>query len=96
MGNFNVALSDNAMEDFYSMNNLENLIKKSTCYKNHENPTCIDLILTNRPGYFQHSNVFETCISDFHVLLGTQLKIGFQKKATKNFSISRLQNILQC
>ena len=71
------------MEDFYSMNNLENLIKKSTCYKNHENPTCIDLILTNRPGYFQHSNVFETGISDFHLLIATQLKMGFQKKLPK-------------
>ena len=71
------------MEDFCSLNNLESLISKPTCYKNHENPTCIDLILTNRPGYFQHSNVFETGISDFHLLIVTQLKMGFQKKLPK-------------
>ena len=59
MGDFNVAMSDKAMEDFCSLNNLESLISKPTCYKNHENLTCIDLIFTNRPGYFQHSNVFE-------------------------------------
>ena len=57
------------MEDFYSLNSLESLISKPTCYKNHENPTCIDLISTNNPGYFQHSNVFETDISDFHLLI---------------------------
>ena len=71
------------MEDFCSLNNLESLISKPTCYKNHENPTCIDLILTNRPGYFQHSNVFETGISYFHLLIVTQLKMGFQKKLPK-------------
>ena len=43
------------MEDFCSLNNLESLISKPTCYKNHENPTCVDLILTIKPGYFQHS-----------------------------------------
>ena len=57
MGDFCVAVSDKAKENFCSLNFLESLIKKPTCYKNHENPTCIDLILTNRPGYFQHSNV---------------------------------------
>ena len=50
MGDFNIAMSDKAMEVFCSFNNLENLNTKPTCYKNHENPTCINLILTNRPG----------------------------------------------
>ena len=47
MGDFNVAMSDKAMEDFCSLSSLESLISKPTCYKNHENPTCVDLILTN-------------------------------------------------
>ena len=83
MGDFNIAMSDKAMEDFCSLNNLESLISKPTCYTNHENPTCIDLILTNRPGYFQYSNVFPTDISDFHLLIVTQLKMGFQKSYQK-------------
>ena len=83
MGDFNVPMSDQAMEDFCSLNNLESLIKKPTCYKNHENPTCIDLLFTNRPGYFQQSNVFETGIFDFHLLIATQLKMGFQRKLPK-------------
>ena len=60
MGDFDVAISDKAMEDFWSLNNLESLINKLTCYKNYENSTCIDLILTNKPDYLQNSNVFET------------------------------------
>ena len=83
MGDFNVPVSDKTVEYFCSLKNLEGLIKKPTCYKNHENPTCIDLILTNRPSYFQQSNVFETSISDFHLLIDTQLKMGFQKKLPK-------------
>ena len=80
MGDFNVVMSDKAMEDFCSLNSLGSLISKPKYYKNHENPTCIDLVLTNRPGCFQQSSVFETGISDFHLLVATQLKMGFQKK----------------
>ena len=31
--------------------NLTSLIKQPTCYKNPNNPTCIDLILSNRDRY---------------------------------------------
>ena len=96
MGDFDVAMSDNIMKNFHSLNNLESLIKKPTWYKNNDNPTCIDIALTNRPSFLQHSNVFETFISYFHLLISTQLKIGFQKKATENDSISRIQKIWQC
>ena len=63
MGEFTVPVNDKAMEEFFSLNNLESLIKKPTCCKNHENSICIDLILTNRPDCIQQSNVFETGIS---------------------------------
>ena len=47
--------------------------------QNSDKPTCIDLILTNRPSYFQQS-VFETGLSDFHMTVATDLKMGFQKR----------------
>ena len=38
------------------------------------------LTLKNKqPSYFQHSNVFETVLSDFHLLTVTEFKMGFQK-----------------
>ena len=61
------------------MNNLSSLIDKPTCYKNFDKQTCIDSILTNKPSYFQYSNVFETGLSDFHLLTVTEFKMGFQK-----------------
>ena len=49
-------------------------ISKPTCYKNPDNPSCIDLILTNCPNYFQNSSTFETRLSDFHKLTLTLFK----------------------
>ena len=43
-------------------------------------PTSIDLILTNRPSYFQRNTVFETALSDFHLLTITEFKTSFQKR----------------
>ena len=57
MGDFNFDMGDKAVEDFCSVNNIESLINKPTCYKNHENPTCINLVLTNRPGYLPLINL---------------------------------------
>lgn len=45
MGNFNATMSDKTTEDFCMMNNLESLIKKPVCSKNHENTTSIELIV---------------------------------------------------
>ena len=37
----------------------------------------------NRPSYFQHSKVFETGLSDFHLLTITEFKTSFQKRELK-------------
>ena len=54
-----------------------------TCYKNPDNPSCIDLFLTNRPGTFQCTTTIETGISDFHKLLVTVLKTFYKKQRPK-------------
>ena len=38
------------------------------------NPTCIDLMLTNRPKSFQDTLVIETGLSDFHKMTVSVLK----------------------
>ena len=77
IGDFNVNTSDSSMKEFCSLNRLKNLINKPTCYENSEKPTCINLILTNRPTSFQRSAVLETGLSDFHLLTVTKFKISF-------------------
>ena len=44
LGDFNAEISDFNMESFCTINNLKCIIKEPTCYKNPDNPTCIDLI----------------------------------------------------
>ena len=44
-----------------------------------DNPSCIDLIITNRKRYFQHTKVIETGISDHHKMTITMFKSKFKK-----------------
>ena len=80
LGDFNSEVTDDAMLEFCEIFNLKNLVKTPTCYKNPENPSCIDLILTNRIKSFQDTTVIETGLSDFHKLTITVLKTFFRKQ----------------
>ena len=66
----------NLCENFCELNDLSSLIDKTTCYKNFDKPT---FNTYKKHSYFQHSNVFETGLSDFHLLTVTEFKMGFQK-----------------
>ena len=68
---------------FLIVNNLKSLNKEPTCFKNPNNPSCIDLFLTNRSKYFQNTSTIETGISDFHKLVVTVLKVFYKKQNPK-------------
>ena len=74
MGDFNAEISEPNSAFFCTFCNFKSLINKPTCYKNPDNPSCIDLILTNCLNYFQNSLTFETGLSDFHKLILTLFK----------------------
>ena len=76
---FNASVNEKCLEEFCDLNGLTSLIKKPTCFKNPDKPTCIDLILTNQPSSFQHNKVFEIGLSDFHLLAVTEFKMSFQE-----------------
>ena len=48
--------------------------------------SCIGLILTSRPSLHQFTNVFETGISDHHLLIYTMLKSTYTKMEPKVLS----------
>ena len=83
LGDFNVEAKEKSISDFMSTYNLKSLIKQKTCFKNPDNPSCIDLILTNSPRSLQDNSVFETGLSDFHKLTTTVLKHYFPKPKPK-------------
>ena len=83
VGDFSSEINDKCMNDFCESYNLSSLIRESTCYKNPENPSCIDLFLTNSPNSFQNSGVVETGLSDFHRMIVTVMKTSFQRLPPK-------------
>ena len=62
---FNCELKEETPSTFCEVYNLKNLMKEPTCFENPENPTIIDLILTNKSKCFQHLGTYETGISVF-------------------------------
>ena len=66
LGDLNSEPTESAVKDFCEIYSCKNLIKDNTCFKNPLKPSCIDLIITNRPKSFQNSVTVETGLSDFH------------------------------
>ena len=66
LGDLNSEPTESAVRDFCQIYGCKNLIKENTCFKNQEKPSCIDLIITNRPKCFQNSVAIETGLSYFH------------------------------
>ena len=65
-GDFNIDSDEEVLEDFLFEQNLKNLVKEPTCYKSIDNPSTIDLFLTNTAPSFQSTTTVETGLSDFH------------------------------
>ena len=70
------------LKDFMNSCNLENVLKKLTCFKS-DNPTCIDLILTSDTTRLKNTTTIETGLSDFHVIIATALKQIFCKRGPR-------------
>ena len=99
-GDFNACADDETTKNFWSSYGLHSLIKQPTCYKNPENPSCIDLILTNKDKSFQSTCVMETGLSDFHRMTISVLKMHFRQLLPKvvsyrDFENERFRNSLQ-
>ena len=59
---------------------MKKLVRESTCFKNPDNPSCINLFLTNCSRSFQDTQIIETGLSDFHKMNLTVLKMFFKKQ----------------
>ena len=72
-------VSDIKLDTFCSIWNVKSLGKEPTCFKNPNNPSCIDLFLNNAIRSFQETHIIETGLSDFHKIVVTVLKSTFPK-----------------
>ena len=83
IGDFNSEISEISIHDFCNVYNLDSLSNTPTCFKSPENPSCIDLLLTNTKNNFDETVALESCLSDFHKLVVSVLKSYFKKEDPK-------------
>ena len=67
-------------------------MKEKTCFKSVENPSCIDLILTNNAMAFHNTTTVFTGLSDFHVLVLTVLKTSITKSKPQKITYRDYNN----
>ena len=102
-GDFNIDFKEEILEEFLFEQNFKNLVKDPTCFKNLDDPSCIDLFLTNSSPSFQHTTTVETGLSDFHKMAVTVMKTTFPKaqpkiiyyRDYKNFDLSAFRSELR-
>ena len=57
--------------------------KQPTCFKNQNNPSCIDFLNKKPPRYSQNMSKIETGFFDFHKLVVTVLIVFYKTEKTK-------------
>ena len=82
-GDFNIEETDPIMSEFLFKNDSKNLVQQKTCFKSNNNPSCIDLFVTNSPRSFQNTIIFASGLSDFHKMILTIVKTTFPKVRPK-------------
>ena len=81
LGDLNAEPTNETASDFCQVYDCSDFIKKYTCFKNPQNPSCIDLIITNKPRNFKGSITIETGLSDFHKLSLTVMKFSIKSNS---------------
>ena len=74
---------EECLDDFMDEFHAKNMVKEPTCFKNPENPTCIDLFITNSFRSFMKTTAVSTGLSDFHKMTVTVMKSTFPKAQPK-------------
>ena len=83
MGDFNTQTSEQRIEFFLYTHELCNLVKEKTCFKNMQNPSCKNLLLTNNVNAFQQPIAICTGYSACHKVVLTVLKTAVPKGQPK-------------
>ena len=74
---------DGVLDEFMDEFHAKNLVKERTCFKNPENPSCIDMFITNSSKSFQKTTTVSTGLSDFHKMIVTVMRTTFPKSLPK-------------
>ena len=79
LSDFYTDIEEKHIKCFCDNYNLKSLIKQPICYKKPDNPTFINLLLTNASRSFQSICALETGLSGFHLMTLTAMGKSFKK-----------------
>ena len=91
IGDSNLTTDNKNLEIFMGAFNLECLINKPTCFQ-PENPSCIELVLTNKKELFKHPEAIQVEISHHHSFFVAFLK---SKLVKGNANIQKYTGIIE-
>ena len=83
IGDLNSEMSEPSLDEFCQTYNLVSIVNKPTCFKTPKNPSCIDLMLTNKQERFLKAKTIETGLSDFHKIVVSVFKTSFKKESRR-------------
>ena len=85
IGDFNTETSEPRIDSFIYEHHVQNLVKEKTFFKCVQNPSCIDLILTNNARAFQNTTT---------VFTGLSLKVKLKKLLIETIKILILVDLM--
>ena len=89
---FNTQIGETCPDTLLYQHELKNVNKELTCYKNSENPSCIDFILTKNPRSFFKTSTSLTGLSDFHKSVPSVFDTTFYKSKPKEITNRNFEN----
>ena len=93
MGDFNVDVKEISLHLLCSQYKSKSLNKDLACYKNIDNPSCIDLLLTYLANSSKSTCTIETGFSDFHKLAVTVLNEKHERMSRKFYSAGIIKSL---
>ena len=91
-GDFNAQVGEKSLNTFLYQHEFASINRTPTCYKNPNNPSCIDHISTNSPKSFFKTETVFTRLSDFHKLVLSVFKLHFSKAKAKEISYKNFRD----
>ena len=95
VGDFNAQIGEAVFDNFLDQYDLKAVNKEPTCYKNIDNPSRIDFILTNNPKSFYNTKTIPIGLSDYHQLVFSIFKTTFVKAVPKEIFYRDFKNFDQ-
>ena len=88
VGDLNVDVSNpsHGLKHVFHVQGVKNIVKEPTCYKNHQNLSIIDLVITNVPSKLQNVICTETGLSDFHSMICFASKVKLERCKMKTIT----------